>query len=239
MKIGCITSDGKSVEQVDLSVVKETVYELEIVVVNHPRHYPKYKVSPQTIAFADTQKEAEELIQDALESKKWKTEDIFCFYIYERPIDYEYGWSECMSSWAYSNEGHLLDKRLFPTFWSEGKFDGRSEEEVRFKWGDLVECLWGTSVELVYVLASPPGKEHYIRISNEQGKPYFGDDSDDSYVVIDGPGYQYHSHVDALSLFTPHYNIPKSIQQKYLKIWEGYLKDLEEYRKDIGYNAPF
>ena len=56
MKIGCITSDGKSVEQVDLSVVKETVYELEIVVVNHPRHYPKYKVSPQTIAFADTQK---------------------------------------------------------------------------------------------------------------------------------------------------------------------------------------
>lgn len=26
MKIGCITSDGKSVEQVDLSVVKETVY---------------------------------------------------------------------------------------------------------------------------------------------------------------------------------------------------------------------
>ena len=45
MKIGCITSDGKSVEQVDLSVVKETVYELEIVVVNHPRHYPKYKVS--------------------------------------------------------------------------------------------------------------------------------------------------------------------------------------------------
>lgn len=56
MKIGCITSDGKSVEQVDLSVVKETVYELEIVVVNHPRHYPKYKVSSQTIAFADTQK---------------------------------------------------------------------------------------------------------------------------------------------------------------------------------------
>lgn len=84
MKIGCITSDGKSVEQVDMSVVKETVYELEIVVVNHPRHYPKYKVSPQTIAFADTQKEAEYLIQDALESKKWKTEDIFCFYIYER-----------------------------------------------------------------------------------------------------------------------------------------------------------
>ena len=81
MKIGCITSDGKSVEQVDMSVVKETVYELEIVVVNHPRHYPKYKVSPQTIAFADTQKEAEELIPAALESKKWKAEDIFCFYI--------------------------------------------------------------------------------------------------------------------------------------------------------------
>lgn len=239
MKIGCITEDGESVKPLDLSEIKETVFELEIVMVVHPRRYPKYKVCPKTITFSETRVQAEEIMRELLASKKWMSEDIFCFNIYERPIDFEYSWGEYMASWVYSNDGQLLDKRLFPTFWSEGKFDGRSDDDVRFKWGDLVEYQWGTTVELVYVLASPPGKEHYQRISKEQGKPYYGDDSDDTYIVIDGPSYDYHEHVDALILFPPHFPIPRNIMRKYEKMWKGYLKDLEKYREDTGFNAPF
>ena len=239
MKIGCISANGESLKPLDLSVIKETVFELEIVTVVHPYRYPEYEVTTETIAFSESRENAENLMQELLTLNKYMQEDIFCFNIYERPIDFEYSWGEYMASWVYEKDGQLMDKRLFPTFWSEGKFDGRSEDEIRFKWGDLVECFWGTSVELVYVLASPPGKEHYLRISKEQGKPYCGDDSDDSYTVINGPSYAYHSHVDALQLFKPHFPIPKDVMRKYKKMWKDYLKDLEKYRRDTGFNAPF
>ena len=230
MKIGCISSKGNSVEPVNLSVIKETVYELEIVVVKHPRHYPRYSIDTSTIAYASSREEAENLMKEAISSGKWKKDDIFCFNIYKRPIDFEYSWGDYMASWLYSQDGILLDKRLFPTFWAERGFDGRSADEVRFKYGDLVECRFGATIELVYVVATPPDKSHYERISKEHGEPYFGDDSDDSYIVVDGPSYDYHNHIDALHLYTPHFKIPKHIFRKYEKIWEGFLKDEEEYK---------
>ncbi|MBP5297610.1 MAG: MBL fold metallo-hydrolase, partial [Lachnospiraceae bacterium] len=79
----------------------------------------------------------------------------------------------------------------------------------------LVECRFGATIELVYVVATPPGKSHYERISKEHGEPYFGDDSDDSYIVVDGPSYDCHNHIDALHLYTPHFKIPKHILRNY------------------------
>ena len=87
MKIGCISSNGNSVEPVDLSVIKETVYELEIVVVKHPRHYPRYRIDTTTIAYASSHEGAESLMNEAINSGKWEKDDIFCFNIYKRPID--------------------------------------------------------------------------------------------------------------------------------------------------------
>ena len=120
---------------------------------------------------------------EAINSGKWKKDDIFCFNIYQRPVDFEYSWGDYMASWLYSQDGILLDKRLFPTFWAERGFDGRSADEVRFKYGDLVECRFGGTIELVYVVATPPDKSHYERISKEHGEPYFGDDSDEDDEV--------------------------------------------------------
>ena len=45
--------------------------------------------------------------------------------------------------------------------------------------------------------------------------PYEFDTSDDSYTVIDGPGYEYHEHVSAMQVFAPHYPVPTEIQQKF------------------------
>ena len=245
MKIGCFSSDGVSVEQVDLSAIKETVFEIEVVEVLHPRRYPKYKVSSRTIGFSDTQNRAEQLIQDAIVSNKWRREDIYSFIIYERPIDFEFCHHEYMSCWVYNCDGRLTDKRPFPTFWAEGKFDGR--EEVKFKWGDLVEWCDGQTVSLAFVLAPPHLKEYYIKKSEELGRSFYGDDSDDTYLIIDDSYRVYeaddpcsgfaHSHVDALHIYRPHFSIPKNIMAKYQRIWERYLKDLEEYRK--YFDAPF
>ena len=245
MKKGCFSSDGVSVEQVDLTVIKETVFEIEVVEILHPRRYPSYKVSSRTIGISNTRDKAELLIRDA--SKKWRREDIYSFIIYERPIDFEFCHHEYMSCWVYDSNGQMIDKRTFPTFWSEGKFDGRTEDEIKFKWGDLVEWCDGQTVSLAYVLATPHLKEYYTKKSEELGSPYYGDDSDDTYLVIDDSYCVYddndpcsgfsHSHVDALHLYHPHFCIPQSIMVKYQRIWERYLKDLEEYRK--YFNAPY
>ena len=247
MKIGCFSSDGVSVEQVDLTVIKETVFEIEVVEILHPRRYPNYRVSSRTIGLSSTQNRAELLIRDAIVSNKWRREDIYSFIIYERPIDFEFCHHEYMSCWVYNSDGQMIDKRTFPTFWAEGKFDGRTKEEIKFKWGDLVEWCNGQTVSLAYVLAPPHLKEYYVKKSEELGMPYYGDDSDDTYLVIDDTYCVYdandpcsgfaHNHVDSLHLFRPHFNIPQSVMAKYQKIWERYLKDLEEYRK--YFNAPY
>ena len=247
MKIGCFSSDGVSVEQVDLTVIKETVFEIEVVEVLHPRRYPKYKVSSRTIGFSSSLNRAELLIRDAIVSNKWRREDIYSFIIYERPIDFEFCHNEYMSCWVYDCDGKLTNKRTFPTFWSEGKFDGRTEEEIKFKWGDLVEWCDGQTVSLAFVLASPHLKEYYTKKSEELGSPHYSNDSDDTYLVIDDSYCVYddndpcsgfaHDHADALHIYRPHFIIPKNIMAKYQGIWERYLKDLEEYRK--YFDAPY
>ena len=247
MKIGCFSGDGVSVEQIDLSAIKETVFEIEVVEVLHPRRYPKYKVSSRTIGFSSTQHRAEQLIRDVIVSNKWRREDIYSFIIYERPIDFEFCHHEYMSCWVYDSDGYMIDKRTFPTFWSEGKFDGRTEEEVKFKWGNLVEWCDGQTVSLAFVLASPHLKKYYVNKSEELGRSYYGDDSDDTYLVIDDSYCVYddndpcsgfaHGHADALHIYPPHFIIPKNIMAKYQRIWERYLKDLEEYRK--YFDAPY
>lgn len=247
MKIGCFSGDGVPVDQADLSAIEQTVFELEIVEVLNPRQYPKYKVSSQTIGFSSTHDKAEQLIQDAINTNIWKRDDIYSFIIYERPVDFEFCKHEYMSCWLYDSDGKMIDKRTFPTFWSGGKFLGRTEEEVKFKWGDLVEWCNGQTVSLAFVLASPNLKEYYVKKSEELGRSYYGDDSDDTYLVIDESYRVYeendpcsgfaHSHVDALNLYRPHFNIPKNIMTKYQKIWERYLKDLDKYRK--YFDAPY
>ena len=247
MKIGCFSSDGVSIGQVDLTAIKETVFEIEVVEVLHPRRYPKYKVSSRTIGFSSTQNRAEQLIRDAIVSNKWRREDIYSFIIYERPIDFEFCHHEYMSCWVYDSDGYMIDKRTFPTFWSEGKFDGRTEEEVKFKWGNLVEWCDGQTVSLAFVLASPHLKKYYVNKSEELGRSYYGDDSDDTYLVIDDSYCVYddndpcsgfaHDHADALHIYRPHFIIPNNIMAKYQRIWERYLKDLEEYRN--YFDAPY
>ena len=231
MIIGHFYDDGSYLEPVDLSN-KPRYFELEVCMVRHPRRYPKYRADYASIAFCDTFEATEALMKDIVRTERYNMDDVYCFYIYERAMDVLFDRDEYTKCWLFDVKGEMIDKRLFPSYWSEKEFDGRSEDEIRFKWGDLVELYDGDYVKLVFVLAPPTGKEHY------KGRDYKGDISDDSYIVIDGPGYQWHMHIDALQLFKPHYPIPKNIMRKYEKMWEGYLKERDEYNKENHFNSP-
>lgn len=202
MIIRRFSNDENPVEEVDLSN-KGRMFELEVCIVKHPHRYPKYQVDYCSLAFCQSKDSAEKIMRDVLQSKSEWIKDIYCFNLYERVLDVMFDRSEYMSCWLYDINGTMIDKRTFPSYWSEGRFVGRSEDEIRFKFGDLVE--------------------------EENGEPYSGDISDDTYIVIDGPAYMgHHMHVDVLSLFKPHFSIPQKVVRKFEKIWEGYLEDRRE-----------
>ncbi len=234
MIIGTYYDDGTPVESIDLTG-KPRMFELEIVTIKHPRRYPKFDVEHESLSFCSTRESAEQFMKAFIESKNQFHEDIYCFYIYERVLDVVYCRDEYMSCWLYGPDGQMIDKRTFPSYWGEDGFIGRSKDEIRFEWGGMAELYTGNSVQLVFVLAPPRGKEHYIKKSEEHGEPYCGDISDDTYIIIDGPSYLYHDHVDALTLFRPRFPISKNLKRKYEKMWEGYLEDRREC---YGDNIP-
>lgn len=234
MIIGCYSEDGKPVESISLED-KRHYFELEVCLVQHPRRYPEYKVVHGGLAFCDSRESAEKMMSKFIHSDEEWQKDIYCFYIYERVLDVPYDRSEYTSCYLYDEHGSMIDKRTFPSHWSEEGFSGRSEDEIRFKFGDLVEFYDGETVSLVYVLASPREKEWYIQKAEEKGKPYYGDISDDSYTIIERVGrgqfvdyMTNHDHVDALSLFRPHYPIPKKVQKYYNTFWALYEEDRRE-----------
>lgn len=239
MIIGTFNLDGTSPEPVDIST-KGRFFEVEACIVRHPRRYPTYKVDYCSLAFCETFEAAEIVMKDIIASGQIDIKDLYCLYIYERVFDVAYDRNEYSKCWLYNEQGEMIDKRLFPSYWSEAGFVGRSEDEIRFKWGDLAEWYDGDRAHLVFILAPPRDKDWYAKKAEEDGQLYCGDISDDSYVTIDGPTYfPYHSHVDALHLFKPRFPIPKNIMKKYEKIWEGYLKDRDDYNRENHCNSPF
>lgn len=228
MIIGCYNNDGSPAEEVNLQD-KGRFFELEVCAVRHPRRYPEYNIDYQSLAFCSSKESAENTMNKILESGDDWLKDIYCWFVYERCLDVPYERTEYMKCWLYDETGQMIDKRLFPSYWSEDGFEGRGPDEVRFKFGDLAELYDGNTVSLVWVLAPPQKREWYIKKTIEHGEPYRGDISDDSYIVIDKPFYTGgHMHIDALALFKPHFAIPKNVMRKFDKIWEGYLEDRRE-----------
>lgn len=220
------------------------VIETEETEDNQPSPYPIYKVRTYSRAFATTLEEAERLMhQDILYRKKIKESDdwmqeVFCYYISDKPLDMMHFKDEYLSQRMYDAEGSLIDKSLCSTGFrtyspnicnmseydrnEDETFHGRSEEQIRFHKGDIVEVLRGNEVKLAIVVGTPLTTEWIWKKRQEieeklgsEVMPYEYDTSDDSYTVIDGPGYEYHDHVSAMQVFAPHHPIPTDIQQKF------------------------
>ena len=95
-------------------------------------------------------------------------------------------------------------------------FKGRSEEECRFRVGDLVEVLSGDTVSLEIVCSLPPTPERAEQIYHNVKRDFeqrgidttndeicwILDDTDDCYTTLDDDdGYISHSHPPTICLF--------------------------------------
>lgn len=137
-----------------------------------------------------------------------------------------------------------------------GRFRGRPAETRRFKAGDIVEILDGDKVRLAVAtcngaLALEDCWNRWFGCSREelQAEGWRGigqgmsdeefadfkmshsiwDASDDQIPVIDGPGYEYHEHIQTLDIMPLRFKLSKKFRQRY----ERYYRDMR--RADAGF----
>ena len=238
------------------AIFKLEVLETEELEEKKRSHYPKYKVNtycPQ--AFTTTLEEAERLMHQDIEyRRKMKREDdyprdTFCYYISEIPMGLLHYDRECLSERMYDGDGNLIDRSFccsgFSTYYpgvsdspeydrhSDQTFRGRNAEQIRFQKGDIVEVYRGDEVRLAIVVGTPLTTE-WIWEKSQSIKDKRGlvelpfDETDDSYTVIDGPGYEYHEHAPSLRVFAPHYHVPLYLQRRF----KGYQEKAEKKQKE-------
>lgn len=238
------------------AIFKLEVIEIEELPENKRSHYPSYHVNTYSRALAPTLKEAEALMRKDIGYRKNMKEeddypmDTFCYYISKLPMGLMHYEREYLSQRMYDGEGRLIDQTYcssgfslyYPGVCDEPEYEkhpdeifhGRPEEKIRYHRGDIVEVYCGNEVKLATVVGSPLTtkwvwdsiprlKERGIGIDD---MPY--DETDDTYTVIDGPGYEYHEHVSAMQVFAPHYHVPLHMQRRF----KGYLEKAEMKQKE-------
>lgn len=179
-------------------------------------------------------------------------ENVYCIFVTEYPFcEFLYYGGNCVSRRVYGPDGKKVDERLFCDFFTDERnefrhFRGRMPEQIRFKEDDIVEVLRGDDVTLEVVVSLPPTVEwcyqyalrgidtKYNPCTTDAGREqwafedgYMLDVTDDSYTVIDGPDYRFHSHPDALCVFKPRFPIPIDVEQKLCSYYETVKKQYD------------
>lgn len=235
--------------------VRPAVYLLEVVTLGdlperRRNYYPSFEVERFTQYLCQTIEEAESLIKKEIEEKG---ESLYCFYLCKLPFGVNVKWNWKCTWWLYDAEGILIDQSRCSGLDEEyreptSRYLGRSAEMIRFQRGDIVEVLDDNRVSLAVVVGTPPSIswcwEYYNRCvafyykdatpderSNEEFLGYSLDISDDSYIVIDGPGYYYHSHTFSHHVFKPRFALPKKIRMRLEGYYESIIKEEEESMK--------
>lgn len=231
-------------------IFEVTMLEIDPLPDHRRNHYPKFPITEHRIGFSRSLSGAEELIRSAvLDAAKQSAEnDIYCFHVKEYPVDafdrmgfYNYG-----VAWRlYDNAGNLMDhtwcssmERDFHTEF--GKFRGRPDESIRFKAGDIVEVYDASEkcIKLAVATQSPINIDwcwdYRGRCLDElsPGNPddselgwYYGlDFGDDQAAVIDGPGYEYHQHIQTLDIMPLRFPLSDKLRRRY----EGFWKTCQE-----------
>ena len=194
-----------------------TVFQVIQVSYKHPRRYPRFQIESTRLLLASTLQQATDFLQEYIKTPA-HTEDVYVFFIRELPVDVPASGHECLSERVYGPAGELIDSRSFSTVWEKpGIFEGRGQEEIRFKPGDIVEVMKLNEVELAFVAGTPTSREEAARI-NSKGLIKL-DVTDDTYTVFLGPDYTSHRHIDALNVFPPRFKIPDRTRRKIENAW--------------------
>ena len=148
--------------------------------------------------------------------KNWDTdEDNYCFIITERKLNPKPDKEDMVGVRTYLPDGSWYEENMVGR---DGVFRGRPKERIRFKIGDVVEVLYGKTVELAIVGNTPPSLEfaeqmRQRRLEKGVTDEFFMDKFDDSYTIYDThPGG--HTHVESQFVFPTRKPVSEKLVQK-------------------------
>ncbi len=184
-------------KQPDLS--GPAVFRIEHTLKDDDASYPQFGIRSDEYFFLSLA-EAEKFMREKLVSGEY-SDSTYRFVITRIPVG-KNSW-HTQAAWVYDKEGVELDHSSYLLNEdNDAMFFGRSESRLRFHKGDIVEVVGRDEVTIAVVAADGPTVEWfwglYNRCKDKYGYP--ADDTDDSYYVIDGPGFAYHSHPNPLAL---------------------------------------
>ena len=191
----------------------------------HP--YPMFELGYTKEIYFKTFQAAEKYI-------KKNTADVYCSWITQIPVGISSNYWGFGARWLYNQHGELIDYAITQGCFGkieDQTFFGRPKSRQRFKVGDIVEVVGNKRVFLAVLNHPVPDVKRcwniYNRCKNRDDFPYPLDYSDDCAVVIDGPNYFCHSHVEAIQLMKPRFPVPEDILSDMLT-WNERCKNEEE-----------
>lgn len=166
--------------------------------------YPVFDVYHNEEIMFRTLEEAERKIEELANEK---SENRYCFFVREVPLGVH-----CYHSQSQRIRSYTRDGKLFAESAASGiedtngvleMFNGRDEDELQFRSGDLVEVFRGDCVTLEIVCSLPIDRTEVIKRILAGNRRLLLDCTDDSFVTLDGDeGYmECHSHPAIVQCF--------------------------------------
>ena len=166
--------------------------------------YPVFDVYHSEEIIFHTLEEAEKKIEELANEK---SENRYCFFVCEVPLGVH-----CYHSWFQRARSYTRDGKLFAESAASGiedtngvleMFQGRDEDELQFRSGDLVEVFRGDCVTLEIVCSLPIDRMEFEKRILAGNRRLLLDYTDDSFVTLDGDeGYmECHSHPAIVQCF--------------------------------------
>ena len=192
----------------------KTIFEIELISTHGTRYPVRKRLYNLSLGAYTTLEKAEKAMMRVV--KNWDTdEDNYCFIITERKLNPKPDKEDVVGVRTYLPDGSWYEENMVGR---DGVFRGRPKERIRFKIGDVVEVLYGKTVELAIVGNTPPSLElaeqmRKRRLGNGVTDEFFMDKFDDSYTIYDTcPGG--HTHVESQFVFPTRKRVSEKLVQK-------------------------
>ena len=217
---------------------EKTIFCLEeIDIIDEPDEieYPEINIYRHIMGLFENKSLAEQGIADCIVMAKEEKTDIYCFKIYELPLNQvtninRLTYMRSIREYLYDPKGLELDHTTCSSldednwsFYVFGMYLGKPKREIRFKKGDLVEIIGTDTVTLGIVSQDPIDTEWcydlYKRVRKKGDYPYTLDYSDDQTTIVDGSEYGNHSHIQLCDMMKPRFPVPDEIRKRF----EDYL----------------
>ena len=192
----------------------KTIFEIELISTHGTRYPVRKRLYNLSLGAYTTLEKAEKAMMRVV--KNWDTdEDNYCFIITERKLNPKPDKEDVVGVRTYLPDGSWYEENMVG---QDGVFRGRPNERIRFKIGDVVEVLYGKTVELAIIGNTPPSLEfteqmRKRRLGNGVTDEFFMDKFDDSYTIYDThPGG--HTHVESQFVFPTRKPVSEKLVQK-------------------------